>query len=925
MALLNKLRKIVDQPVWEWLRYSPFTFADNTVIITPQSADTGSWQYRYMYALQSNNQYRYDTWSDAWSYMAPSMLPTAPASTLTGVWKKDDGHVGRFISATSGSTIATGSFLNESAVVGLKIKVVSGPGRGTERTITNSTRPVDVEYMTLTGFLNTGTGLGYVTDSSKKWMVNQWRGYQVKVYLGTSQQYFIRRVIYNNNDTLYFANAEYHAIDPQMAYMHLWDGNVITPSTSYGSRAVIQYDTITVDQPWPSNLDYTSRFEIQTGLLHSIQNVSSNALFLHYYYDPLLANWFPGHVISSILPQYLAGTELQVESIDGSLTPVFITGSLTSGSNRSAQDTTQNWGINQWANYRFVDKTSGYERAIISNNSNTLFFKQDLDFPPSGTDAYQIIHDSDKLYLNGGNFSTMAQYSCRTNSWYQSQRFDEGVLNVGYVRFSSSFESMHPITSITRTGQVATVTTITGHPFVTGDRVFISGALGADSAFYNGFFTVTSSYNLAASLTAGTQPTTFTYWMSGTPSANATLNAHTTTQVFDTSKNWATNELSGQIIQIFSSSPTAPTSQYRKIATNTSNSITISGSVLSAVTSNIWGYNILNTASFGASFGLDTGVTTGTSSFSFTGSTVSGTPYLFISSSFSSSIISIPVGAPITGSNILSGSFYRSYDNTTNPAFITMSISTNASSTLNNAVYTSDLTLTWGHGSPSLTGTTTTLSDYSKAWPSNFWAGARLKITAGNGVSQETPITANTTNTLTFTAVTTAPDTSSVYSILPIQPRNTTSTVTGAGGADLKWVYGTANSSITPSSSLGKYIWCFEAGSTMRVEKYNIATMQYEYPFIMPFNHMTGENLTTGTMYAYDGKGRIYIQVNTTARIIYIDTDRDRSEVAGQIPAGMSTARTGRRMWIKTTEDGLDYLYIGRHNDTPWWRQLIFF
>ena len=101
--------------------------------------------------------------------------------------------------------------------------------------------------------------------------------------------------------------------------------------------------------------------------------------------------------------------------------------------------------------------------------------------------------------------------------------------------------------------------------------------------------------------------------------------------------------------------------------------------------------------------------------------------------------------------------------------------------------------------------------------------------------------------------------------------------------------------------------------------------MQYEYPFIMPFNHMTGENLTTGTMYAYDGKGRIYVQPNASARVIYIDTDRDRSEVAMQIAAGHSTARLGRRMWVKKTEDGLDYLYIGRHNDTPFWRQLMFF
>lgn len=922
MALNNKLRKIVDQPVWEWMRYSPFTFALNTTFITPQAADTGSWQHRYIYALQSNNQYRYDTYSDAWSFMG-TMLPNAPANTITGVWKKDDGHVGRFISVTSGSSIATGAFLNESAVVGLKIKVISGPGRGTTRTILDSTQPVNHEYMTITGYTNTGTAQGFITDSSKKWIPNQWRGYQVRIYLGTSQQYFVRRILYNNNDTLFYGNAEYHAIDPQMAYTHLWDANGLAPSTAYGSRAVIQSGTITVDQPWPANMDYTSRFEIQTGMLHSIQNISSNALFLHYMYDPLLANWFPGHVISGILPQYLGDTELQVESIDGSLTPVFVTGSLTSATARSATDSTKTWDINQWANYRFVDKTTGYERAIVSNSTDTLFFKQDLDIIPSTSDQYEVIHDSDKLYMNGGNFATMAQYSCRNNTWLPSQRWDDGVLNTAYVRFSSSYEAMHPITSITRTGNIATVTTITGHPFKSGDQIFISGAIGADSAFYNGFFTVTSSYGLATSLTAGTQPTVFTYGMTGTPSANAVLNAHTTTQVFDMSKNWATNELVGQVVEIYSSSPTAPTSQLRKITANTSQSITV-GLALSAVTSGVWGYNIVSSASFGASWGLDTGTSTGTSSFQFTGSTITGQPYIFVSASLSSSILSIPLGAPITGSNITAGTFYRSYDNTTNIAFYTMSISQNASATAGNVIHTSSLNTTHGHGSPTITGTTTVLTDTTKNWPTNFWAGARLKFVAGTGVGQETPITANTNNTLTYTTVTTAPDVNTVYSIIPAQPRNTTSTVSGAGGADLKWVYGRA-STITHEEALGKYIWCFQAGSTMRFEKYNIASMQYEYPFIMPFSHMTGENLTTGTMYAYDGKGRIYIQPNGTARIIYIDTDRDISDVAGQIPAGMSTARQGRRMIIKTTTDGLDYLYIGRHNDTPFWRQLTFF
>lgn len=930
MALVNRLRKIVDQPVWEWMRYSPFLTAATNVVVTTPAGDTGSWQHRYAYAVNGQDFWRYDMYSDAWSYHGAT-VPVGVTSTVTAAWKTDDGHAGRFISATSGSLVATGSFINESAVVGLKIKVVTGPGRGAVRTIVSSSRPADIEYLTVTGFANSATTTTYITDSSKKWIPNQWRGYQLRVYLGTGQQFFVRRILYNNNDTLYFANAEWHAIDPNLAYNHMFDANILSPGTSYASRAVIQADTITVDQPWPVNMDYSSRFEIQTGMLHHIANISTNALYTHYIYDPLYASWLAGHVATGHLPQYLASTELQIESIDGSLIGALETGSATAATTRSFSDSTKNWSTNQWANYRLVNKTNGYERHVVSNDATTLYFKGDLDVVPTAGNDYEIIADSDKMYMNGGNFSTMTQFSTRTNTWLPSQRYDDGVANVAHVRFSSSYEAMHPISTITRTGQVATVTTITGHPFITGDRIYVSGALGSDSQFYNGMFTVTSSYPLSATLTGTTQPTQFTYWMSGTPSANATFNAHSTVTMYDTSKNWKENEYVGQVLQIISSSPTAPTTALRRITANTSQSITV-GLAYSAITSNIWGYNICNSASFGASYGLDTSYATGTSSYAITGSTISGQPYLFVSASRTGSILAqIPIGAPISGTistgtqPIPANTFYRSYDSTTNPSFVTLSLSANAAATTNNFTASFDMSLTWGHGVPTTTGTTTTLTDINKSWPSNFWAGARLKFVAGNGVGQETPITANTATTLTFTAVTTAPDATTIYNILPIQPRNTTSTITGAGGADLKWIYGTANETLTPRQTLGKYIYCFEAGSTMRFQKYNIGTMQYETPFVMPFNHMTGENLTTGTMYAYDGKGRIYIQPNATARIIYIDTDNDRSEVAGLIPAAMSTARQGRRMWIKKTEDGLDYLYVMRHNDTPFWRQMIFF
>ena len=66
------------------------------------------------------------------------------------------------------------------------------------------------------------------------------------------------------------------------------------------------------------------------------------------------------------------------------------------------------------------------------------------------------------------------------------------------------------ISSITRVGTTATVTTGSAHNLITGNRVTISGCTGADANLYNGTFVITS-----------TGSTTFTYTMAGTPTGSA--------------------------------------------------------------------------------------------------------------------------------------------------------------------------------------------------------------------------------------------------------------------------------------------------------------------------------------------------------------------------------------------------------------------
>lgn len=63
-------------------------------------------------------------------------------------------------------------------------------------------------------------------------------------------------------------------------------------------------------------------------------------------------------------------------------------------------------------------------------------------------------------------------------------------------------------------------------------------------------------------------------------------------------------------------------------------------------------------------------------------------------------------------------------------------------------------------------GTTTTLTDIDSGWTTNQWANYYLYIYSGTGRGQITKIISNTSSILTFSALATAPDTTSKYTII---------------------------------------------------------------------------------------------------------------------------------------------------------------
>lgn len=211
-------------------------------------------------------------------------------------------------------------------------------------------------------------------------------------------------------------------------------------------------------------------------------------------------------------------------------------------------------------------------------------------------------------------------------------------------------------------------------------------------------------------------------------------------------------------------------------------------------------------------------------------------------------------------------------------------------------------------GSAQGTQSTTQLQDTSKRWKVNQWAGKRLVLTSGLGVTQEILITSNTSNTLTF-GLSTAPDATSTYTIIGRPVIGT--------GIQMLWNFGS-----TVAADKGRLLFAPRGGGSHTFDIYDIRTNRWKYG---QYLYGAGDLLTTGTMYAYDGQDRIYFQVNATGRINYYDIAKNYIYPFSTIPYGMSTAILSNRMEIVKTADGLQYLYVMRHSANEMWRCLIYF
>jgi hypothetical protein len=213
---------------------------------------------------------------------------------------------------------------------------------------------------------------------------------------------------------------------------------------------------------------------------------------------------------------------------------------------------------------------------------------------------------------------------------------------------------------------------------------------------------------------------------------------------------------------------------------------------------------------------------------------------------------------------------------------------------------------TSAYGVPSA-GSTSAVTDSSKAWTVNKFAGKQCRIIAGTGINQNFTINTNTATALAMTAITTGPDTTSIYAVFDDLPPG--------AGTRLFWVYNSSD-----PNNLWRYIYRIRGGATATIDRYDLQTETWDLMFTYP----STETFTTGTNSTYDGNDRIYIQKDNTGRLYYYDIVKNKIFPAMQTPYTQSTVLLGNRMEVIQSPDGAKFLYYMRNSGSEIYRTMLF-
>lgn len=856
----NNLVPQVHIPQWQWTRQAPVVSAAGASSCNAKNSTYHPMHGRFIYYLFATaNFWRYDTITDAW--MQLSSPPNAVALWSSMVFRGDMGVQGRVLAAASGS-VTLPTALAGQAYKTYEIEIIGGTGIGQRRVISDQAPAVVAD-----AGVATAVTTQVITDTTKAWAINQYVGYTVRVTLGTgySQQ---RRIIANDATSLSFN------ILSQEESSQLTNCALPTPAlvVTAGLQAVYQIESTvcTVETNWLVTPDETSRFEIRSGAILMACGVAGGYYLQQYSVAEDL--WYI--LTSAIGLIAIAPWDGSIGSGDETHT-VRATGLATGGTTTTLVDATQNWAVNSmqgsWL-YIFGGTGEGQLREVLSNTATTITWAT-VGTAPTTTSRYRVYGLESGTVTTGGSGVTVTDsaqtFSTNRYAGAYQLRILTG-LGTGQVRRIIS----NTATVITVDKAITTDTTSVYVIQPDASTVYLALS-GHASVFRIGvehgvsYYGVERDFGLVAGGTAQYSDWRPISIVSGTGAVGTITVTTTAPHGFktgwvishkgDTGASAGANNIAAAITVTG-----ATTYTYAAPGSTAAWTITAQSTTTLKDASKNWAVN--EHAGRIVSF---LGMT------AFTGAIAE--LQIQIASNTANTLTFVAASsAPVVGNR---------YNIADRPAIGAL-----------------DSGLATG------TQSTTTLQDTSKTWAVNQWAGRRLRFLAGAGQVQEVAITSNTSNTLTFGAVGTAPLTGGTsYSILA-QP------VRGVG-IEMALPFNT--------SRLGddvKNLFVARGGGAIGFDVIDLTTGAMT---LVPVGQQF-EALGIGSMYCYDGRDRIYFQKDATNRIYYLDVVTGVIYPAGQWPYVVGTAIVGNRMDIVTTVDGLKFLYVNRHSNVEMFRTLLF-
>ena len=963
MTISNKLQKTVDRPVWEWLRFNPVgNTAAGTALCT---SDDGS--QRYMYFVSTTTFWRYDTITDGWQALAAPLVTAGTSAALK--YSVYGGYRGKVLAASSTSITVPGLRNNLLAKkedgTAVKVRIMSGTGAGQERTVTSIADAVIAEY----GNASAGS-TSSITDSTKLWKWNQWKGYQVRITTGAGLSQ-VRKILYNSQTVLYLSDVNFQPQDPF--------GNALL-ITAAAAGSVYQIESSVVTVPiWTTTPDTTSTFAFMTGGVWYVTTAATAPASHLAFYDIHSDVWYPKTVIGGNTYTAL-GTDWSLERT-GEIAGAYYGGAsgiaATNGGSNTARTFTDTaavaWTVDQWAGYQLrisVGTAAGQRRRIVGNTATVLTVEKNFDVTPGATDTYQIFGDTDKIYLSGSANSSIYQYSIENDIWSLGPQWDTGICRIGSVQHKtngSAMGSQEPfgltsivynatgITAITGIGAGGTGYTmasigaiVTFASGVTGGSCIITGVVGGAvtsvELVNSGTGGSAGTYTLTGGVGSGATAT-ITVGKVGLVTTATNHNFKTGETVLITGAETDTN-WNGQCTILGVSSQTVFSIAPSNGAAGASATFTGQSSTLVRDTSKSWTAHehigrliaVCDTTAANGSYSawyltrisdnttnaltvatMTAGGTNGVARYVIFGPEAFGRDEQFKVAALKGEGYATAGGAStLTDSTKtwLPGQWvgYKVRIICGTGLGNEQAITANTSTQLTVAswgVATPDTTSKYiimdTYGAATGTFATTTLADSTKNWATNALVGKRVKILAGIDFGQETIITGNTATVLTMApALSTITTAATYYQVLGAPVKGTNPT--------LQWLYNTT------AYQKGKYMLSAR-GNSPYFDLYDIARGTFDFQMLVTPQI---ENLVLGSMFAYDGADRVYFTVGATGRVLCLDLTTNMIQVSGITPYAHGTGLAGNRMEIITTTDGLDYLYIMRHTGAEMWRTLVF-